>query len=408
MERRPYPRLMVLFALCAAIGTAALVPARADGNQRHRFIVKPRPGCDILAVAAAHGAQVIKQIPDDDAYVLQKQTADAEATLVALAADPLVFEAQGDGDVSVPEDPASQLAFAFDIGPDPMGYTNQGAFYQVNLGKAHRWATGRGIRVAVLDTGVNVNHPDLVGHCLPGYNAIDPSLPPDDVPAPDSGSGMGIFAQSSSGAGHGTMIAGIIAVIAPQARILPVKVLGPDGIGKESDVVEGIYWAIRHGADVINMSFSAPSSSPAIDRAIKAARTAGIVLVASAGNDATDMPYCPASLKGVLSVTSVEADNTKSLWATFGPTIDLVCPGNGIRSTFWDGGYATWSGTSFAAAFVTGAAALARELEPNGSSNKIAKLLKTTATSVDEVNPDYAGLLGAGLLNIEKAVRKAD
>ena len=129
------------------------------------------------------------------------------------------------------------------------------------------------------------------------------------------------------------------------------------------------------------------------------------MLVASAGNSGTDLAQCPAALPGVISVTSVEADNTKSVWASYGSTVSLVAPGSGIRSTYWTGGYATGSGTSFATPFVSDAAALVCSTCPASSSDAIANRLKTTATSVDSVNPAYAGLLGSGLLNIQQAVQ---
>jgi len=387
---------MAVLALCALMAALATTPAY--GANRYRFIVRPKPGNDMSVVAARLGASILKQIPVDGAYVIEKEAASRDAAIAALAGDPTVFEAQDDGPIVVtPPDPP-QLPFSFDAGPDPQGYTNQSALAQVNLGQARSISTGAGIRVAVLDTGVNILHPDLWGHCVLGYNAIRPIVPPLDLP--DIGQGV-----DNSGVGHGTMLAGIIATIAPNATIVPVKVLNGDGTGRESDAVEGIYWAMAHGVKVINMSFGAPSSSPVFQRAIQRARSAGVVLVASAGNSGTDLAQCPAALPGVISVTSVEADNTKSVWASYGSTVSLVAPGSGIRSTYWTGGYATGSGTSFATPFVSGAAALVCSTCPASSSDAIANRLKTTATSVDSVNPAYAGLLGSGLLNIQQAVQ---
>lgn len=412
MYSRAGGRVAVYWRMASALMAASLLsvllalPAEAAGKRAHRFIVRMQADGDIVRLAVGHGARLLRQITGDDAFLLEKETDDSSAFVQTLQSSPGVVEAAAEDVVVIPELPTSQLTFAFDLGPDPMGYWNQTALLQVNLGSAHASAIGRGVRVAVLDTGVNANHSDLVGRCVAGYNAIDPSLPPDDVPAlPDAE--ISIFGQRDSGAGHGTMIAGIIALVAPGAEIMPVKVLSADGTGREADVVEGIRWAIRNGADVINMSFGSPSASRAVARAILAARVSGAVLVASAGNDSSDAPHSPAALHGVLSVTSVEEDNVKSPWASYGSTVDLVCPGSGIRSAYWDGGYATWSGTSFAAAFVSGAAALVRELRPHGAGNRVKNVLTRTATSVDDLNPDYAGLLGRGLLNIEAAVSKA-
>jgi subtilisin family serine protease len=377
------------------------------GDPHCRFVVRPHHETDAGAIASDHGASVLRRLGDDGYWLLRIESSDGDGVLNALSSDRRVAEAAPDGIVTIPEIRGDQLAFAFDVGPDPMGYTNQYAFEQVNLGWSHLLARGRGVCVAVLDTGVNTNHPDLVGHCVPGYDAIEPGAPPTDAPG-TPGADVSIFGVADAGAGHGTMIAGIIAIIAPRAHIMPVRVLAADGTGSEADVIEGIHWAVRNGADVINMSFGSPSSSPAVEAAIKAARRAGVVLVASAGNEGNDLPHCPASLKGVLSVASVEADNTKAVYSSYGPSVALVSPGTGIRSTYWNGGYATWSGTSFSAAFVSGAAALLCEEIRHHRNVKVGKVLAKTATSVDDVNPDFAGLLGAGLLNTEKAVRRTD
>jgi len=401
-------RSAVWAALAVALTMCIASEASAAGRWRIRALVRPHIQEQIAAIAADCQAEVVSRVGDGGYFVLRTAVErDTDKFLRTLASDGRVACAEPNALVTIPEIRGYQLAFAFDASMDPLGYTNQFAFRQVRLGDAHSFATGRRVKVAILDTGVNVDHPDLVGHCVRGYNALDPSMPPDDLPAP-SDAEISVMGIRDAGVGHGTMVAGIVAIVAPDARIAPVKVLAADGSGTVADVVEGIYWAIRHGADVINMSFGAPASSDAVEDAVKDARRAGIVVVASAGNDNTDIPHCPAALKGVISVSSVECDNIKSPYASFGTTVDLVAPGSGIRSTFWDGGYATWNGTSFAAPFVTGAAALLRELESDCGPARIGTLLGKTATSVEDANPDYLGWLGDGLLNIRKAVRRAD
>jgi subtilisin family serine protease len=393
----------------AAVVLALMVSAAAiAGDRGRRALVEPTSPEQIVAIAQSHGARVLRQLRGTGYFVVEAEDNRDSATLVqGLAADSRVQSAEPSTWVTIPEIRGDQLAFAFDVSADPMGYTNQQAFSQVRLPGAHQWATGRGTVVAVLDTGVNVFHPDLAGRCLPGYNALNPALPPLDLPdGPDAE--VSIMGIPNAGVGHGTMVAGVISVVAPDTMILPVKVLAADGSGTVEDVVEGILWAVQAGADVINMSFGSPGTSEVVEKAVKAARRAGVVVVASAGNDNNDIPHIPAAYNSVISVSSVESDNVKSSYASYGTTVDLVAPGTGIRSTYWDGGYASWSGTSFAAPFVSGAAALLRELMPQVSPRRIAVVLGQTATSVDSWNPDYAGLLGNGLLNIRKAVRRAD
>jgi subtilisin family serine protease len=395
--------------LAALAVLAGMVPqaALADGGDLGRVLLRPRVVSEVLAIANDHGAQVLRLVGEDGYFSVRPvRGQDVLALVRSLKQDERVGSAEPVGWVTIPEIRGDQLAFAFDVGPDPGDYWNQYAWQQVRLGDAHDTAQGRGIRIAVLDTGC-ADHPDLQGRVLPGYNAIEPSQPPLDVPAPPEAD-ISVMGIRDAGAGHGTMVCGVIAVGAPRAKIIPVKVLSADGTGTVEDVVEGIYWAIRHGADIISMSFGSPVGSEAVEDAIRAARRAGIVLVASAGNDSTDVPHTPASLAGVLSVSAVESDNAKSPYASFGKSVDIVAPGSGIRSTFWDGGYATWSGTSFAVPFVTAAAALVMELQEHAGPARITNILKGTATSVDEQNPGYIGMLGDGLLDIARAVRRAD
>src|SRR5205823_4808057 len=141
-----------------------------------------------------------------------------------------------------------QRHFAFDKGPDPGLYINQQAYQQVDLGNAQSVATGAGVVVAVLDTGATFTHPALSAHYILGYNAINPGTEPADVPD-------GLF---NAAVGHGTMVAGILARIAPGAQIMPIRVLDADGMGTMLNVARGVHWAVTHGAKVINMSFSAP------------------------------------------------------------------------------------------------------------------------------------------------------
>lgn len=427
MVEKSYRRFAIVLAAGLVWLSTVNTPAFGQAGRRHTFIVTPRSLSDIAIVAQRHGARITRILPEDGSFVLEIRTTNPVHTRQLLDADPLVFEAESDGGVSTPEtppdpsnqlnfsfdtppppppdpDPGSQLNFAFDIGPDPQGYQNQYALQQIRLPGSHAIATGAGVRVAILDTGVNPLHPDLQGRLHWGYNAIDPAQPPLDVPEPDANGNI----PPQPGVGHGTMIAGIVSVVAPNATILPVKVLNAYGWGRETDVIEGIYWSIRNGARVINMSFSTTGRSKAFERAIRRARLWGVVLVASAGNGGDDTPRYPASLPGVISVASVEADNVLSSWSSYGPSVDLVCPGSGIRSTWWTGEYATWNGTSFAAAFTTGAAALVRELLPFSTANRVQNILKQTATCVDPVNPGYEGQLGHGLLNVLAAVQRAD
>jgi subtilisin family serine protease len=200
------------------------------------------------------------------------------------------------------------------------------------------------------------------------------------------------------------MVAGIIARVAPEAKILPVRVLSADGSGSVFDAVRGLRWARTRGAQVVNLSFGVATRSAILQDAVEEALRDGVVIVAAAGNAGLELPEYPAALRNVVAVASVEADGTRSAYSNFGAHISLCAPGTGITSTFVNGEFATWSGTSFSAPLVSGAAALLRSARPGMPNGSVAALLRKTARSVDAANPGLAGKLGRGVLDIDGAV----
>ena len=179
--------------------------------------------------------------------------------------------------------------------------------------------------VAVLDTGVDAGHPDLVGHLVTGYNATSPNRGPID----DNG--------------HGTMTLGIIAAAANNVegvagvgwnvKAMPVKVLASDGSGYDVDIAEGIDWAVAHGAKVINMSLGGPGDNPILHQAVSDAVNAGVTVVAAAGNDGSaDLQY-PASYTEAIAVAATDANGGLTDFSSFGDWVDIAAPGWDILST---------------------------------------------------------------------------
>ncbi|MCL4860784.1 MAG: S8 family serine peptidase [Caldilineaceae bacterium] len=277
--------------------------------------------------------------------------------------------------------------------PDSSNYVNQAAFEQVNLAPALAHYDGEGIIVAILDTGIDLNHPSLAGRWIDGWDMVA-----DDPEPQDEGPG--------NGWGHGTHIAGIILPIAPQSKLLPVRVLNSDGRGNVYTLAYAIEWAVERGAHVLNLSLGTNGNSSVLREVVEQARSQGVIVVAAAGNaNASTLQY-PVGYEGVLGVTALTGDNRKADFANYGAWVDLAAPGVGITSTIVGpngSGFAVWSGTSMATAFVTGAAALARQHLPDGAETEIAQLLTGHARDVDAPNPGYEGALGR-LLNIGDAV----
>lgn len=241
--------------------------------------------------------------------------------------------------------------------------------------------SGAGI-VAVIDTGVDPTHPVLQGILVPGNdftrNMSGPGSELPDVnqsfigpnPSPlmvnqstaavlDQISGMNLSQPQYAAFGHGTMVAGIVHLVAPTAQIMSLKAFRADGSGYLSDVLRAIYFAAQNGANVINMSFSVATYSQEMANAIKFASRHQVICVASAGNDGKDESVYPVALGNVMGVASTTNNDTLSSFSNYGSDLVWVAaPGEGIITTYPFGTYAAGWGTSFSAPMVSGAAAL--------------------------------------------------
>lgn len=229
---------------------------------------------------------------------------------------------------------------------------------RVNAPAAWSRGKGAGVKVAVIDTGIDCSHPDLQCDFSAGTNIVDPgSAPMDDNE-------------------HGTHVAGTIAGrgeggplgVAPEATLIPVKVLDADGAGSLSDIVAGINWAAKHGVDVINMSLGGPSGSAALERAVKQALNAGVVIVAAAGNSGPnpDTVGFPGGYPGVIAVAASDKNDQVASFSSRGDAVAFIAPGVNITSTIPGGGTKSLSGTSMASPHVAGLAALALERGARG------------------------------------------
>jgi subtilisin len=232
------------------------------------------------------------------------------------------------------------------------------------------WSKSQGerIHIGVVDTGADYSHPNL-RHCLAGgFNVLNRQL----LPIDDNG--------------HGTHIAGTIAGytrgggiigVAPQAYIHPVKAFDHQGSAYVSDIISGIEWCVRNGMDIINMSFGMKTYSKALEAAVKNAYQAGVIIVASSGNDGrkTEVDY-PARLSQVIAVGATNRKGQVASFSNIGRQIDIYAPGEKIYSTWLRGRYHVLSGTSMATSHVTGVIALLLAKQPGMRPRQIKALLK--------------------------------
>jgi thermitase len=280
--------------------------------------------------------------------------------------------------------------------------------------------TGAGI-VAMIDTGADTAHPALVPVLVPGYNFISNTANGDETgslnqssvalldgggPVGLNGTTIAMLNQSSvalldgSGAdfGHGTMTAGIVHLVAPSAKIMPLVAFSSNGTGYLSNVIRATYYAAKNGAKVISMSFSFSSSSKEMTAAINYANAKGIICVASAGNSGSNVVVYPAGSANVMGVASTSDLDTRSSFSNYGSDVWIAAPGEAIVSTYPYGTYAAEWGTSFSAPFVSGTAALLAQV-----SSKVNQT--TAAAAIANAVPLQSSGMGNGELNVFQAVQ---
>jgi subtilisin family serine protease len=288
------------------------------------------------------------------------------------------------------------------LGTDAAAYTGQPASVRLQLAQVHRRARGASATVAVLDTGVDAAHPALAGRIVAGgYDYVDDDAQPAEATrgADEDADGL-----TDEGYGHGTFVAGIVALVAPAARILPQRVLDAEGRGNVFTVAEAIYEAVEGGADVINLSFGTADkvNSRVLQDAVKSAQHDGAVVVAAAGNDASTAAHYPAALGGVVSVAAQAAGSAAlASFSARGGWVDLAAPGEHIVSAL-PCGYAAWSGTSMAAPFVSGATAVLVGLRPKVKAATVVKAL-------DDGSDKVRGLqVHNGAMNLRRSLDRLD
>ena len=280
---------------------------------------------------------------------------------------------------------------------------NDAIWQQIALpdGRAYAPANGQGVKIAIIDTGVDVNHPALKSHLAPENEWFD-FVDNDSNPQEED--------DSAHAYGHGTAVAGIVLQVAPGSTILPIRVLNTDGSGDITHVASAIDWAVAHQADIINLSLGTEEESSTIKAMVEYASKQGVYVTVASGNSGdTNIDYPAKSAntgpghKFVMGVGSVNLTDVKSDFSTYGQTLELLAPGEGIHTTAPDNRLMSATGTSFAAPIVAGTLALALAEVPTEVSSDLDKELRKTLVDVEDVagNEAFKGLLGDGRLQVE-------
>ena len=410
---------LVLLGYGAPAGTAVTHGAQGPGGQRFspgEIVVKLTTAQSLGGVATAFHLDPapLGQFGSRPIYRLRiLDGARPEQVAAALLRDRRVVYAEPNVQGQAPE---SRQDYSWAVGGDVGGYTAQWASAVLRLPEALSVTRGAGVTVAVLDTGVDRTHPLLKGRLVKGYDFVDMDADPSEV---------GVRGKDR-GFGHGTHVAGLIALTAPEAKIMPIRVLDQQGVGNVWVLAEALAYAVNpdgnpathDGADVINLSLSTFRESHLLrdvlknvtcpggdtgsgDQASCFSPGYGAVIIDAAGNSGSTTPEYPAGNgeRGTLSVGASTQADTLAAFSNRGSWVSVAAPGDHMLSSVPGGGYGVWSGTSMAAPVAAGVAALVRAVNPGLSTDKVVQRLVSSSARIAGAVPrrlDAAAAVGLG------------
>ncbi|AET70692.1 subtilisin-like serine protease [Desulfosporosinus orientis DSM 765] len=376
--------------------------AAANPPESHQVVLSLAEGTSLDILAKNFGAKIVRQGPLNFSTLEFPENENIQEIIQEMEDAPGVLSAEENHSWTI-----QSSAQTTDL-KDPL-YEKQWPL--INQGVSEAWdqgVTGQGVTIAFVDTGIALKHPDLMGNIVAGYNAI---------------TGSEAAGANQDNNGHGTEVAGVAAAerndvgivgVAYQAKIMPIKAIGAKGVGYDDDIADGIVWAADHGAKIINLSLGSENgsdSSEILRKAIAYAYDKGCLMVAASGNydpDSQDNPGVsyPAADSRVLAVTATDKSNNVTDYSATGSEVDLAAPGDYIPTDGWSqlegSGYNYASGTSLAAPFVSGEAALIWGQHPEWSRDQVIKALEQGTEDLG--SPGQDNQYGYGLVDVKLAL----
>jgi len=361
--------------LCFGIWAFTTSAAPAQQQPKTTLVVKMAKGqfpAERQAAINRHGGTQKRSIPQLDLEIVEVPAGAAAAITKNLQDDPAIVRVETNQSRKIQSYPSDTY-----VG-------NQWALTIIGWDRVYGSVVPQSsATVAILDTGVDPGHPDLIGSIGLGTSSIDNSAGLTDL----NGHGTWLAGIVSAKTDNGLGIAG---VGFSQVQVMPVKVLDSQGVGQDDDIISGILWATDHGASVILMAFSGPGFSEGLQEAIDYAWSKNVVLVAATGNDGSNTATYPAGDRGVMGVSATDQSDNLDPLSNYGSSVFLAAPGRDILGTFIGDGYVSWSGTSASAAIVAGAAGLMRAVDPSLTNgivvNRLARSADPTGTQMETGN----------------------
>jgi subtilase family protein len=434
-DRRSHSMALILAiaaALLVALQSFSVLPALADDSTlvptaqfiKGEVIVELKPGASIDIVNSRNRTETRQRLYGTNLYKLRTPHDRRERKWQKrLASDPDVLSAALNPVVASPG-LFGRSTTSFPDGFATPGLTQAdfsaqtGLFSLLQLDEVGKRSNGKGVVVAIVDTGIDRTHPLLAGR-LWRDNREDAETEGDDPEHDNDHDGLKNdwrgwdFIGNNNDptekwddpgktvAGHGTFIAGLIALLAPNAQIMPVRVFPADGVTDSFTVAAGVKYAADHGARVINLSLGSSEKSDLLQGAIEDARQRGIIIVAAVGNDGTETsPQFPSTMNDVMAVAAIDLDSHLAGFSNFGTHVDVCAPGSKLVGPFPSeskADYARWSGTSFAAPLAAAEAALVLSADPDNPDAK--KVVEDSAININIWNQGFEGKIGRGRIN---------
>jgi subtilisin family serine protease len=416
-------RFFFIVCLVLALG----IPAHAAFTPIP-VIVQISPLANINNIAAALGASIVDSIPGANTYLLNVGVIQPNFSILASLLG--IQSAELDNGVSIPNFALLGLV-RLPATPVADWYKNQPSWRLIEADKAQAYSRGNGVIVADINARVDTSHPALAGHFTGGYDFI--ATRPGGYPIPLNQSETNYLEQSETNYleqsetnyleqfggvlqpinlltvnpaySHGTLCAGVIAAIAPGSMIMPIRAFDDNGQTDLFTLAKAVRWAADQRVQVINMSFGTRTNSRVLGAAITYARSNGIVLVGSVGNDNSTTVQYPSGYQGVMGIAATTVTDKKASFSNYGSQVDVDAPGVNIISAYPGGYYSIVSGTSFSAPAVAATAALVLSYSPSLGATGTASAITAGAVNIDYNNPNYANQLGHGRIDVLRAVK---
>ncbi len=393
-----YLKKTTLIAIFILFGITVV---NAGGKKLGEAVVKVKANANVTAIAAELQLIVSDSITTNRTFLMKfSKNRSVDKVVAQLNSYNDVELASFNSSIDIPEVFQISQGFPDESEPilnksvSPVDFYGQAGSYDLGIDDAQLIATGKNVVIAVIDNGIDYSHPLMISSTvLPGHDFILNTSNPSE--------------QAGSIYGHGTFVTGLLLLTAPDASIMPLRAFDGEGVGDQFNVAKAIDWAVKHGADIINMSFGTTELIDVLQSAIDDATLNNVVMIAATGNESSDLPYFPAAHPDVIAVAAIDTLELLAGFSNYGDYVDVVAPGvNMYSSLAGEFNWGTWSGTSFSAPIVSGTVAMMKQIESNYTPADFKEHLKnTTRTELlwgNVIIPDVQ--YGYGMINSYNAV----